>query len=492
MKRSLVFIGVIVFCLGLCVVGVNVSSSVEIKDVAFLFQRESALRSQPISEATAITGGVVIDGTGRPPIEDAVILIEQGKIIALGQKEQISVPRQAKKINAAGKYIIPGLLDGNVHLTFGTSIEYLARYEGRFEELAEEAAQVALKSGVTTVFDTWGPLQPLLNVRDRVNRGEVVGSRIFCAGNIIGFSGPLGRDFNPDSSASKMFKKRINALWEENVGPNLGFMTPDEVAAEIAKYTSRGPDFLKYGSSGHSDDSILLFSEEAQKAIIREGHKANLTVQCHTTNVESLRMAVEAGIDLITHCDITENEPIPDSTIKELKEKQIPCGVLPGTKRRFEANLKRYSGNSVALRSLESRTLNLTHLIRAGVPLVLTTDAGIWSPEIVAEMTPENKIDRLDTLGEGHFLWCQAMAEKGMSLMDIILCATRNVAAAYHKLDLLGTLEKGKIADLVILDANPLEDVNSLRKIFMVIKDGRTVERERLPLKAVIEVPTLE
>jgi cytosine/adenosine deaminase-related metal-dependent hydrolase len=149
--------------------------------------------------------------------------------------------------------------------------------------------------------------------------------------------------------------------------------------------------------------------------------------------------------------------------------------------------MKSYAGNPLALRSFKSRLLNLTHLIQAGVPLVMTTDAFIWSPEVVAEMTPEDRMERLDTLGKGHFFWCRAMAEKGMPAMDIILAATRNVAAAYHELDQIGTLEKGKAADLVILEANPLEDINNLQKIVMVMKDGQVIDRDRLPIKKVVE-----
>jgi imidazolonepropionase-like amidohydrolase len=450
-------------------------------------QKTNLPKTASISKITAIIGGMIIDGTGNTPTADGVILIEGGKIVAIGTRKEISVPDEVAKVDAAGKYVIPGLIDGNVHFMFGISVENLARHEGHYEDLIEESSQVALKSGVTTAFDTWGPLRPLMNVRDRINSGEIVGSRLFVAGNIIGFSGPLGRDFIPDSSASKMFAKKINAIWEENVGPELGYMTPDEVGLEVRKYISRGPDFLKYGSSGHIDAGVLLFSEQAQKAIVEEGHEARLTVQCHTSNVESLRIAIEAGVDMITHCDITEYEAIPESTISKLKEKQISCGVLPDTTRGDDANLKRSAGNPLALRSFRSRLLNITQLIQAGVPLVMTTDAFIWSPEVVAEMAPEDKMERLDTLGKGHFFWCRAMAEKGMPAMDIILAATRNVAAAYHELDQIGTLEKGKVADLVILEANPLEDINNLQKIVMVMKDGQVIDRDRLPIKKVVE-----
>jgi imidazolonepropionase-like amidohydrolase len=81
------------------------------------------------------------------------------------------------------------------------------------------------------------------------------------------------------------------------------------------------------------------------------------------------------------------------------------------------------------------------------------------------------------------------MVEKGMSPMEAIVSATRNIAAAYHKLDLLGTLEKGKLADLVVLDADPLQDINNVRKISIVMKEGQVVDRDKLPLKKVLTVP---
>ena len=81
------------------------------------------------------------------------------------------------------------------------------------------------------------------------------------------------------------------------------------------------------------------------------------------------------------------------------------------------------------------------------------------------------------------------MSENGMKPMDAIVAATRNIAAAYRKLDQLGTLEKGKIADLVILEADPLQDINNARKISIVMKDGQIIDRDKLPLKRLLSTP---
>src|SRR5690348_1272837 len=167
---------------------------------------------------TVLTGATLIDGTGKDAVKDAVIVIDGRKIAVVGPRGSVKIPAGAREVNVAGKYIIPGLMDANVHLVLGSSIEFIVRYEGRYEELIEEAAQISLKNGITSVFDSWGPLQPLINVRARINKGEIPGSRTFIAGNIVGFSGPFGRDFNvaAETTATKPLVRRINRLWEEN------------------------------------------------------------------------------------------------------------------------------------------------------------------------------------------------------------------------------------------------------------------------------------
>jgi imidazolonepropionase-like amidohydrolase len=440
----------------------------------------------------AIVGATIIDGTGRPPLKGGTILIEGERISAVGPGEELVVPRGARIIQASRKYVIPGLMDSNVHLVAQRTVDYLARYEDDFEGLIEEAAQVALIHGQTSVFDTWGPLQPLLNVRDRIRAGRTKGSRIFVAGNCIGMSGPLGPDMNTLDAVRTVppaFIRRINRIWEENVGPDLAYMTPDQVRLEVRAYAARGVDFLKYASSSHIDSRFLVFSEATQRAIVEEGHRAGLTVQAHTTTNESLRLAVEAGVDLVTHADDTGVLPISEETIAALAKKKIPCGIIPKTERRWSVEIDNRAGGPGAAsdqRLLEMRRRNQITLIRAGVPILLNTDGGLRHADYLSQVDPAHWTDFGAIIGEGYFRGCQGMAEMGVPAMDIICAGTRNIASAYGKLGDLGTLEKGKYADLVILDADPLEDIRNLRKIASVVKNGEIVDREALPVRRIL------
>jgi imidazolonepropionase-like amidohydrolase len=440
---------------------------------------------------SAFIGATIIDGRGGPPIRDGVLLVANGRVTAVGPRGKVAVPAGAREISAAGKYIIPGLMDANVHLVYGASIEFMARYEGRFEELITEAAQVTLKNGLTTVFDSWGPLQPLIKVRDRLNRGEIPGSRLFVAGNIIGFTGPFGRDFSDDAErqATKGFRNRINSLYELNSGPELMWLTPDSLRVEIRKYLANGVDFIKYAVSGHTQMEMLMFSPEQQRVIVEEGHKAGVIVETHTTSIESLRQALDVGVELLQHGSFTGLMPIPASLIARLESGRTYCAIQSLTRKRLGIMVEfrktyppRVHYPELTMREAE----NDAALIRAGVPLLLGTDAGIMDPDQRDDMPANLHEDESTALGDAHFLWFQAVKEKGMKPMDAILAATRNIAAAYHKLDDFGTLEPGKRADLVVLQADPLEDLMNLRKIDLVMKDGVVVDRDALPVKRIL------
>lgn len=448
----------------------------------------SALGAQ---DTTVVVGATVIDGTGRAPIRDAAVVIANERIVAVSALHDVRIPKKARVIDAKGKFVIPGLMDANVHMVYGASIEFMARYEGRFEELIEEAAQVALANGLTTAFDSWGPLTPLLKVRDRIARGEIAGSRLYVAGNIIGFTGPFGRDFNPDAErvVSRAFRERIDKLYEEGTGPELMWLSPDSLRVAIRAYAARGMDFLKYGVSGHTQMEMLMFSPEQQRVIIDEARRAGKVVETHTTSVESLRQAIESGVDLMQHCATTGRAAMPESTLQLLKKSHVYCTVGSVTEARLAAmvaNAPNYPRRVFWDELVKTDADNVKRMIAAGIPLVMATDAGIMSPDEHDALPDAMKKDEDTRLGDAHFLWFKAMAEKGMKPMDAIQAATVNVAKAYHKERELGTLEVGKRADLLILDADPLQDLNNIRTIRSVMKNGVVINRAGLPVRRVL------
>jgi imidazolonepropionase-like amidohydrolase len=442
------------------------------------------------SQNLAVTGGTVIDATGRAPIADGVVLIREGRIAAVGSAREVTIPGSVTRVDASGKYVIPGLMDANLHLYLNADLETLIKYEDRYHEIVLEAAQIALKTGQTTVFDTWGPRAALAKARDMINAGQAPGSRIYLAGNIIGFSGPLGPDFRGAAAAhvSKAFAKRINETWEQGTGRELLWMPPDSVRLAIRKYTGLGVDFLKFGASGHVDMNFVSFSQRVMRVIVEEGHRAGQTVQTHTTSPESLDMAIEAGVDIITHGDISgPTYPIPAETIQKLVDRGIAVSALAITKRSLDA-LTKHSPNGILTPYMKISAINIRNMVKAGVRLLVSTDAGIEHPILLAE-SPTLVSDTVDArvkLGEGHFNALVGFEEAGMAPMEILKSATSSVAKAYKMERDIGTLEPGRRGDVAILDANPLEGARNYRRIRSVIKDGKVVDLAALPLAPII------
>jgi imidazolonepropionase-like amidohydrolase len=381
-------------------------------------------------------------------------------------------------------------MNANVHLLGGCfSPGNLLRYLDRFEEVIAEAAQVALKSGLTTVFDTLGPRRPLIAVRDRIDAGEVPGSRVFCAGWIVGLDGLISLDFSAKTAdvVSAALVERVNGLCAENVGPALSWMTAEQVAEQVRAYTAKGIDFVKYASNEHrwgDPTTSLVFSPRVQEAIVRETHSAGLTAQAHASSVESLRIAVEAGCDLVQHCNITGPFPIPDETLEMMATRRTGAVAFPFTQRRFDWIMKNCEIDRAYFATSD---INCRNLLAAGAMLMLANDAAVWGPELSGDPRRSNfwlapGEDDLSTLDEGHFVWLKAMEQKGMAPMEMLRAATRNIAVAYGKDEDLGTLEPGKIADMLLLDDNPLDSAENYRRIYMIVKDGAVVDRDALPI----------
>jgi imidazolonepropionase-like amidohydrolase len=455
-------------------------------------------------QVTALTGAAVIDGNGGPPIANGVVLITGKTITAVGPAGAVTIPAGARRVDVSGKHIIPGMMDANVHLFPFPSwmwVEFLARYENNFDGLIEEGAQVALKHGLTTVFDSMGPLRALMRVRDRINKGETDGARMFVAGNIVGFRAVFSNEGM--KAASQPFQDRINSLFELNVGPDLCWKTPEQIRAEMTKYVALGVDFVKYGSSGDGDpvnseigqSAVLRFSPAQQRAIVEAVHAAGKIAQAHQGSEETTRAVIEAGADMTQHCAGTGASRMTDATIQLMLDRKFYCGTQWGPlseadERRVREQRFPWTAADNGKEGVDFHLENAVRMLKAGVPMMVSTDSGTLDPDI-AKLGRQGGMSGTKALeiGEAEIVNMRAMRQYGMSPMMIIQAATKNIAAAYKKLDQIGTLEPGKLADLVVLDADPLADVGNMAKVSMVIKEGQTVDRGALPRHPILTSP---
>ncbi|MCX7169874.1 MAG: amidohydrolase family protein [Proteobacteria bacterium] len=446
----------------------------------------------------AVVGGTLIDGNGGKPLADSIVHIVDNRFHAVGRAGEILVPTGVDVLDATGQFVLPGLMNGNVHLLDGIMMmgiggtEYLARFEGCLFEVIEEAAQIALRGGVTTVFDTWNALVPVLKARDRINAGQTVGARIFAAGNIVGMGGPFSGDFVPQARKviSRTFADRIDNLFEAGVGRYLSTLPPDEVRSIIRDYIARGIDFLKFAVSDHLIGLLgwrspyFTFSERVQRVIVDEARKAGIPLVTHTTSVESLNVAVELEADAMMHVTCTGQVPIPEELLQRMAKGRAWSGIQPTT-RGYQCHLDS-TNHPWAEYAGGVHDENTLRLIKARAPIILCTDAGCADPDVLHDLPPKELIDRPWSLGTDHISWFKAMVEKGMAPMDAILSATRNLASAYGKAEHYGTVEAGKVADLIVVAEDPLNEITNIAKLNVVVKDGERVDFKRLPLKPMV------
>jgi imidazolonepropionase-like amidohydrolase len=285
---------------------------------------------------------------------------------------------------------------------------------------------------------------------------------------------------------------RINHQWEQGVGSELTWMAAPEVRAAVSDYVANaGIDFVKYSSSAHAHMRFLAFSPECQRAIVEEAHAGGMTAQACTLTPEALRVALDAGVDLIQHVDISGMHRIPRATVDRLAEEQLPCVALLYTERYMESvkadRVSHYGHDWTEVAIVQDD--NARELISAGAKLMYASDGGVFGPDVGTSPWLGLHRDRPDApfrLGSSHVYWLKAALERGMEPMDALACVTRNIAEAYDVIDDVGTIEPGKRADLLVLDGDPLEAVENYNRIAHLVKDGELVDRERLPERPVL------
>jgi imidazolonepropionase-like amidohydrolase len=315
-----------------------------------------------------------------------------------------------------------------------------------------------------------------------------------------------------------LYEEQFTDFIAQGTGEDLMDMYPEELRVAIDKYLDKGPDFIKYGGTSHwSSPTFIGFSPDAQKIIVDETHKRGLSAETHATSPEGLKMAIDAGIDLIQHPEVLDDREMSDAMIAKIHDRNIVGSMLvssmtgpawkkhlddkesaqkkidkrnfemadPGLKRAVPRSLtsaeKRRDADALGF-GLDMRRLNAQKLIKAGCILTVGTDnyAGA-APEYARGLKPV-----WQEPGIGTLIGIEGLVELGMSTSQAIVSGTKNGAIASKSLSEFGTVSPGKIADLLILDADPLADIHNIEKLEVIFRNGKQIDPATLPTDPVM------
>lgn len=430
----------------------------------------------------AFVGATIIDGTGGAPERDGTLLVVGSEIAAVGPRAEVSVPSEARVIEAHGRYLLPGLVDTNTHTSLYGGGETLALYHDRQADLVKESAQLHLKHGVTTIRDSYGALGPLTGIRDAIERGEIVGPRMRVAGNIVGWGGPCSVSYSmvrPETCDERDLEFN-EAITQGVSGEEMLHMTPDEVREAIHRYLDLGPDHVRYGATTHFTPAFIYFSLDAQRALVEEVHRRGLPVETHSTTIEGMRLPILAGVDILQHPEVLHRE-VSDDLLALIREHEIICSirasVITGDAWRRHVE----SGDASSGEGLSLQRSNAERFLGGGcIPTVGNDNYLGAAPELRQRPKPDTQEP-----GIGTWIALEGLVELGLTPGEAITAATRNGALAAGSLDSFGTLEPGKWADIIMLEDDPLEEISNIRSLSLVMKEGRVIDHEALPTRPV-------
>lgn len=358
----------------------------------------------------ALINGILIDGTGADPVFDGAIVIQNGRIAAVGATSEVYIPDDAKVIDVKGAAILPGFINAHVHNGYSTY---------NLEAWAQE--------GVTTVRDLGAnPQEPLFLLRDSLLE-ENTYARLVAAGPMV--TVPNGYPIVPFGSKS-----------------GLTVTSPEDARLKVEELLD-GADVIKVAvESGRIfGREIPTLSPEELAAIVEVAHQRGTMVSAHVTSSEDLRRALDGGVDDIAHMVV---DYVPDDLIERMVTTN--CYWVP--------TLELWKGvdSSYGTTAVE----NLGRFVNAGGTVALGTDYAGYTIRFDLGM-PIREIE-----------W---MLEAGMTPMQVLVAGTRNAAHVCNMESVLGTLEVGKIADVIVVDGNPLDNIHVLTTTLIVIHNGEVI-----------------
>lgn len=405
----------------------------------------------PSQELLVIENVTAVDGTGRPPVSGVNVVIEGERIRSVSPSP---APAGARRIDGSGKWAIPGLMDLHVHLRGGVSTLHGYLY-----------------CGVTAVYDAGNDPEVIFRLREQERSGRIVSPRIFATGAIVTVPGGHGES---------------------------GAVTVEDFVRDRPKleaHIGRAPDVLKITQDEHGWGTRPLIRHMAPdllEEVIRFYHEHGIRTTIHVSNELRAWEAIYAGVDTLAHPVI--QAPVSDRYLNMMGVKRIPqvstLTIGDGYTRLVEhpefldEPLYRATLSAAEIEQLRTRTRkewkerrwtqwmkvmtpvaqeNLRRLHEAGGVVVLGTD---------------------QSLGAAVHRELELLVEGGIAPLDAIRIGTLHGALFLGKEGDLGTLEPGKLADVVLLDADPTEDIDNSKKIHAVIRGGVVIDRSRLQIPA--------
>ena len=430
-----------------------------------------ARAQQPAAASTtlAVVGGFLIDGFGGSPVPDSVVLIEGDRITTVGEEGRLAIPPGARIVDANGYTVMPGLIDAHVHLDILGHGDYPTWHElvrANYAEVMERSAAQLLAHGVTTARDAGGELQASVRTRDRIQRGEIPGPRMLVSGGWI--------QNWPDEQAKRHYRRF-----------NLNVHSVEEARRAAASLLDGGADFIK---------AYTGLTLEQMKAITDEAHRRRKRVGAHVYTDEEIRVAIEGGVDVLDHAGSGHQNPLfTDETLRLMADRQIPVAQsiahrvtlypahLAWPERiedpRLRSELGRFADPIIdSLRRFSSLSYfsqiqtqmrvaprAARQLVDGGARVIMGTDSG--TPGFFHSDSVWREADALVRLA-------------GLSPMETIVASTRLAAQALGVN--AGVVHPGRLADLILVRGNPLDNVLYLQNVERVIRAGVVYDRGAL------------
>jgi imidazolonepropionase-like amidohydrolase len=414
----------------------------------------STLLSSPFSTVadTLIHAGKVFTGTSKNLQENVTIVVEDNKIKAV-KKGFAEAQEGDTVIDLRSSTVMPGLMDMHVHLSsqHGGPQTYLERFslnEADYALRAANYAKITLDSGFTTVRNLGDGYNETVALRNAISKGYATGPRIYTVAKSIATTGGHA---DPSNGLSHLLRP--------DVGPKQGVVNGEAEAREAVRTRYQdGADLIKITATGgvlsvaKSGQNPQFMTDELE-AIVETAKDYGMTVAVHAHGKEGMKRAIEAGVDSIEHGTYMDDE------IRTLMKKHgtyyVPT-ILAG---KFVADKAKIDGffpelvrpKAAAIGPLIQNTFEQAH--KAGVKIAFGTDSGVSAHGDNAQ----------------EF---SLMVEAGMKPADALLSATVNSASLLGISDILGTLEEGKLADIVAVKGNPLDDISLMESVSFVMKDG--------------------